>query len=50
MILQDKNEKEKIKKGSETVLKHIEFKSEDNKTRVEEFIKEIRNPRTHAKE
>lgn len=34
-------------RGSSLVLKHVEFKSDDSKTRVEEFIREIKNPRTH---
>jgi len=36
-------------KGSELVFKHIEFKSEESEARLEEIIKEIKNPRTHAK-
>lgn len=38
-----------IDKGADLVLKHIEFKSEDSETRLQEIIKEIKNPRTHEK-
>lgn len=33
------------KKGSLLVLKHIKFKSEDNKLRLERIIKEIKSPK-----
>lgn len=39
-----------LDKGSELVLKHIEFKSDDSKTRLDEIIQEIRQPRTYEKE
>lgn len=39
-----------IEKGSELVLKHIEFKSDDSKTRLDEIIQEIKKPRTYEKE
>ena len=38
-----------LDKGSNLVLKHIEFKSEDSGTRLDEVIQEIKNPRTHEK-
>lgn len=34
-----------IDKGSEIILKHIIFKSDQNKMRVEKIINEIRSPR-----
>ncbi|MCK5096377.1 MAG: STAS-like domain-containing protein [Candidatus Pacebacteria bacterium] len=38
-----------LDKGSDLVLKHIEFKSEDSESRLDEIIQEIKNPRTHEK-
>lgn len=38
-----------LSKGSNLVLKHIEFKSDDSASRLVEFIEEIKNPRTHEK-
>ena len=34
-----------IGKGSELVLKHIKFKSEENSTRLEKILSEIKKPR-----
>ncbi len=34
-----------VMKGSELVLDHLNFKSEDNRLRAEKAIREIRNPR-----
>lgn len=36
-----------VEKGGDLVLKHLEFKSEDSATRLEEIIREIKEPRTH---
>jgi hypothetical protein len=38
-----------LENGSDVVLRHIEFKSDDSETRLGEFIKEIKNPRTREK-
>lgn len=38
-----------LEKGSHLLLKHIEFKSEESNLRKEEFIREIKKPRTHEK-
>lgn len=38
-----------LDKGADLVLKHIEFKSEDSESRLNEVIQEIKNPRTHEK-
>ncbi len=38
-----------LSKGADLVLKHIEFKSDDSATRLNEIIGEIKNPRTHDK-
>lgn len=34
-----------VLKGAELVLKHIDFKSDDNKLRAEKAVREIKNPR-----
>jgi len=34
-----------ISKGSELVMKHIQFKSDENPIRLEKIINEIKNPR-----
>lgn len=39
-----------IDKGAEAVLKHIEFKSHDSKTRLKEIEQEIKAPRTYEEE
>lgn len=36
-----------LEHGPELLLKHIEFKSNDSKTRLDEIIEEIKQPRTH---
>ncbi|MCA9353397.1 STAS-like domain-containing protein [Candidatus Nomurabacteria bacterium] len=38
-----------LSKTADLVLKHIEFKSDDSATRLDEIIAEIKNPRTHDK-
>ncbi len=36
-----------LEKGSDKVLAHIEFKSEESETRLREIVEEIKKPRTH---
>lgn len=36
-----------IEKSADLVLKHITFKSDENRTRLEEILAEIRNPKKH---
>lgn len=38
-----------FEKSAELVLKHIEFKSIESDTRLQEITEEIKNPRTHGK-
>tara|TARA_B100000508_G_scaffold36077_1_gene27896 strand:- start:14357 stop:14698 length:342 start_codon:yes stop_codon:yes gene_type:complete len=39
-----------LEKGAELVLKHIEFKSDDSQTQLEDIISEIEKPETDARQ
>jgi len=38
-----------VEKGADLVLKHIEFKSDENRLRLDEIIKEIKDPKRKSK-